>query len=53
MGNPPYFSVRVEDGNLILSPTRPNAAEAARAKIAALGISEADVADAVAWARRR
>lgn len=35
------------------NPVRVNRAAAVREKLAALGLSEADVADAVAWARRR
>ena len=49
---PTYFEVVVEEGRIILTPTRVGAADAVRRKLAELGISEADVADAVAWARR-
>lgn len=35
------------------NPVRVDRADAVREKLAALGLSEADVADAVAWARRR
>lgn len=34
------------------APTRSGATEAVRHKLAELGITEADIADAVAWARR-
>ena len=47
-----YFDVATEDGRIVLTPVRVNRADAVRAKLAALGLSEADVADAVAWARR-
>ena len=49
---PTYFDVAVEEGRIILTPTRVGAADAVRRKLAELGITEADVADAVAWARR-
>ena len=35
----------------MLTPVRIHRADAVRAKLADLGITEADVADAVAWAR--
>ena len=49
---PTYFEVAVEDGRIILTPAQVGAADAVRRKLAELGITEADVADAVAWARR-
>ena len=45
------FDVATEHGRIVLTPVRVNRAGAVRAKLAELGISEADVADAVAWAR--
>jgi bifunctional DNA-binding transcriptional regulator/antitoxin component of YhaV-PrlF toxin-antitoxin module len=50
---PRYFEVEVQDGRIILTPARTGSADAVRHKLAELGISEADVADAVAWARQR
>jgi bifunctional DNA-binding transcriptional regulator/antitoxin component of YhaV-PrlF toxin-antitoxin module len=50
---PTYFEVDVEDGRIVLTPARLNAADAVRRKLADLGITDADVADAVAWARQR
>ena len=47
-----YFDVTNENGRIVLTPVRLNRADAVRAKLAELGMSEADVADAVAWARR-
>lgn len=47
-----YFDVSVEGGRIILTPIRVQQAGAVREKLAALGITEADVEDAVAWARR-
>ena len=49
---PAYFEVDVEDGRLILTPARVGSADAVRRKLAALGITDDDVADAVAWARQ-
>ena len=49
---PTYFEVDVADGRLILTPARVGSADAVRRKLVALGITEDDVADAVAWARR-
>ena len=48
-----YFDVTKENGRIVLTPVRVNRADAVRAKLAELGMSETDVADAVAWARLR
>ena len=48
---PSHFEIEVQDGRLILTPTRVGSADAVRRKLAELGITEADVTDAVAWAR--
>lgn len=48
-----YFEVREEAGVIVLAPLRPSRAGEARAKLASLGIAEADVEGAVAWARKR
>lgn len=48
-----YFEIAAEPGRLVLTPVRLSKADAVRAKLAKLGITEADVADAVAWARKR
>ena len=48
-----YFEVREEHGRIVLQPLRLSRADAVRAKLAALGIAETDIAEAVAWARRR
>lgn len=47
-----YFDVTVENGRIILTPVRIQQAQAVREKLEKLGITEQDVADAVAWARR-
>ena len=46
-----YFDVTTENGRIVLTPVRINRADGVRAKLAELGISETDVADAVRWAR--
>ncbi len=50
---PGYFEIEVQDGRIILTPARTGAADAVRRKLAEIGLSEADVADAVAWGRQR
>ena len=44
-----YFDVTEDNGRIVLTPVRMNRANAVRAKLADLGITEGDVADAVAW----
>ena len=51
-GAPAYFQVDVEEGKIILTPTQVGAADAVRRKLAELGITDVDTADAVAWARQ-
>lgn len=48
-----YFEVEVEGGRIVLTPVRIQKADAVREKLAALAITEDDVADAVAWARKK
>ena len=48
-----YFEVKAENGQIVLTPVRIQRADAVRAKLAELGLGEADVADAVRWARAR
>jgi bifunctional DNA-binding transcriptional regulator/antitoxin component of YhaV-PrlF toxin-antitoxin module len=50
---PTHFQVDVEDGRIVLTPARIGSADAVRRKLADLGLTEEDVSDAVAWARRR
>jgi hypothetical protein len=47
-----YFDVSVENNRIVLTPVRVQKAEAVREKLEQLGITEQDVEDAVAWARR-
>jgi len=46
-----YFDVTVENGQIVLTPVKLQRADAVRAKLADLDLSEQDMADAVAWAR--
>ena len=48
-----YFDVANENGRIVLTPVRLIRADAVRSKLADLDLSEADVAEAVEWARRR
>jgi bifunctional DNA-binding transcriptional regulator/antitoxin component of YhaV-PrlF toxin-antitoxin module len=50
---PSYFEIEVQDGRIILTPARTGSADAVRRKLAEIGITEEDVADAVAWARQK
>ena len=47
------FEVVIEDGRIMLTPYEITTIEGIWAKIAALGITEDDIADAVDWARGR
>lgn len=53
VGPAEYFDVEARDGQIVLTPVRIQRGDAVRAKLAELHISENDVADAVAWARRK
>lgn len=46
-----FFDVHEENGRIILTPVKPNRADAVRSKLEALGLTEHYVTDAVAWAR--
>ena len=46
-----YFEVKVEKGQIILTPVKIQRADAVRTKLAELDLTEEDIADAVAWAR--
>lgn len=47
-----YFDVAAEGGRVILTPVQLSGPDAVRAKLFELDISEADVAEAVRWARQ-
>ena len=51
VGATEYFDVAVRQGQIVLTPVRIQRGDAVRAKLLALGLVEADVADAVRWAR--
>jgi len=53
VGSPPYFDATLEDGRIVLSPARIGNADAVRRKLAQIGITQDDVTEAVAWARKR
>jgi hypothetical protein len=48
-----YFEVTTERGRIVLRPVEIDPLAKVHAKLAELGISEADVPTALAWARRR
>ena len=47
-----YFDVTEENGRIVLTPVRLTRADAVRAKLAELDLTDADVAEALTWARR-
>jgi hypothetical protein len=52
VGATEYFDVTVHDGQIVLTPVRIQRGDAVRAKLAALGLSDVDVRDAIDWARQ-
>ena len=52
VGAPEYFDVEVRDGQIVLTPVRIQRGDAVRGKLAALGLTGADVAEAVPSAVR-
>lgn len=52
LGTPEYFDVESRNGQLILTPVRLQRADAVRAGLVEQGVTNADLDDAVAWARR-
>ena len=53
VGATEYIEVETRDGVIVLTPVRIQRADAVRAKLAQLALSEADIDAAVEWARRR
>src|SRR5512140_3371386 len=51
VGATEYFDVEVREGQIVLTPVRIQRGDAVRAKLAELGLGDADVAQAVEWAR--
>jgi translation initiation factor IF-1 len=52
VGPAEYFDVETRNGQIVLTPVRIQRGDAVRAKLAELDLSEQDIADAVAWARK-
>jgi hypothetical protein len=52
VGGKDYFEVEVIRGQIVLTPVRIQRGNAVRAKLAALGPTDADVVAAREWARR-
>ena len=53
VGEADYYDVTVQDGRIVLTPVRLQQADAVRAKLEALGITQGDVEGAITWARKR
>lgn len=53
VGAAEYFDVETRDGRIILTPVRIQRADAVRAKLAELSLSQTVLDDAVEWARQR
>ena len=47
-----YFDVIKEKGRIVLTPVNIVQANTVRAKLAELGVTEADITEAIAWARQ-
>jgi antitoxin component of MazEF toxin-antitoxin module len=47
-----YFEVQAVNDSIVLTPVRLQKADAVREKLAQLHITEADIGDAITWARR-
>lgn len=53
VGEADYYDVTAQNGKIVLTPIRLQQADAVRAKLDELGITEDDVGEAIAWARKR
>jgi len=51
IGQSEYFEIKVENGQIILTPVKIQRANEVRAKLAALELTEQDITDAVTWVR--
>lgn len=47
-----YFDVAEDGGRIVLTPVRPSRADDVWDKLVDMGLTEADVADAVVWCRQ-
>lgn len=52
VGKTDYYDVVVDNGRIILTPVHIQQADAVRAKLNELGITETDVQDAIKWSRQ-
>ena len=52
VGEVEYFDVKLENGQILLTPVKIQRADALRAKLGELEITEDDITEAVAWARK-
>jgi hypothetical protein len=52
LGSVEYFDVLVREGQIVLTPVRIQRGDTVRAKLAALQLTDTDIADAVRWARQ-
>lgn len=52
MGKVEYFDVKLENGQIVLTPVKIQRADAVRARLAELEITEEDITEAMAWARK-
>lgn len=52
-GNVEYFTVSTDGESIVLRPLRESRADEVRTRLAALGIGDEDVQDAVGWARKK
>ena len=51
LGPVEYFEVECRDGQIVLTPVRIQRADAVRAKLAELDLTEQDIIESVEWAR--
>lgn len=47
-----YFDVTKEDGRIVLTPVNITQADTIRTKLAELSVTEVDISEAIAWARK-
>ncbi|WP_295407061.1 AbrB/MazE/SpoVT family DNA-binding domain-containing protein [uncultured Thiocystis sp.] len=52
VGATDYFEVEARNGQIVLTPVRIQRADAVRAKLAELDLTEKDIGEAVKWARQ-
>lgn len=52
VGAAEYFEVEARNGQIVLTPVRIQRADAVRAKLAELELTEEDIEEAVTWARQ-